>query len=93
MIYKYILIVYKNLIIRSSKKKDSEVNIYACLRTSNIDIRVCTGISVPFELWNGKQGCLKPYQHKDRQTIVSMDKVKSDLECIKGLFYNLAEHS
>lgn len=89
--YSFIVMASIKYFIRSSKKKDSEVNIYARLRTSNIDIRVCTGISVPFELWNDKQGCLKPYQHKDSQTIARMDKAKSDLECVKGLLYNLAE--
>jgi len=77
--------------IRSAKRRESEVSIYARLRTSEMDIRVCTGISVPFELWNDKQGCLKPFYQKDSETVYRMEKSKANLESIKGLLFNLAD--
>ncbi|WP_029906769.1 tyrosine-type recombinase/integrase [Prevotella sp. 10(H)] len=77
--------------VRSSKKKDSEVSIYARMRSGKIDLGVCTGVTVPFELWNDKQGDLKYYQNKDSQTILRMNKAKADLETIKGLLYNLMD--
>lgn len=77
--------------VRSSKKKNSEVSIYARMRSGKIDLGVCTGINIPFDLWNDKQGCLKPYQNRDCQTIIRMDKAKADLETTKGLLYNLMD--
>ena len=76
-------------IIRSEKKGSSEVPIWVLIRSTTLNLKTSTKIKVPFNLWDSKRQCLKPYRDKSTEIINRLDKLSIELSGLKDYLIDI----
>lgn len=72
-----------NFYTRSKLEKGSDIVVSVIIRDTELNVRVSTGIKIPFEAWNDKKGSLRQYYDKPIDITQRLDIAKKQLDQIK----------